>query len=467
MARLRRLPNLADPGRLTFLTTLSSETSPSDLRAAAKERWSDALAVLRDQLPERPYHTWFGPVRFLEEGGDAIRIQVPNATFAKRIEGEYHDCLLAALRAVGCRAKEVRCEVRESPDAAPEGTSTRSEPLSVSSSFDSFVVGSSNRCAHAASLAVSDPGVMESPYNPLLIYGDVGLGKTHLLQSIARRLLDHNPDRRVLYTKGEAFTRQVVNAVRTQNLYAFRDQCAGLDALLVDDLHFIAGLDRFGRSTEEFFHTLNALSERGQQVVVTANAHPQDIHNLDSRIRSRLESGLAADIGRPEWETRVAIVARKATAIHVELPSGAAEKIASRYRNNVRELEGALNRIIAAARAEGAEISNELVERVLSGLPSKRSQRPSVRQVMAATSTAFGVPLLRLAGMQRSQDLVLARHVAMYICREVTNHTLKEIGREFRRDHSSVTYGIRRVEHQRSRDPGLDRLVERMILQFF
>lgn len=424
-------------------------------------------------VPEREYHNWFASTRLLSKEADFVRIQVPNATFAKQLEGPYRQYVLGALHAAGCPIASVHCEVRESPDLSrrPPGVAhpapraaMRSDPLSTNYSFDTFVVGSSNRCAYATALAVSDPAVEYSLYNPLLIYGDVGLGKTHLLQSIARRLLEQDPDMRILYTKGEAFTRQVVNAVRTGDLYSFRDRCITLDVFLVDDLHFIAGLDRFGRSTEEFFHTLNALSERGRQIVLTANAHPSDLQNLDSRIKSRLESGLAADIAPPEWETRVAIVARKADALAMDLPTAAAEKIASRYKNNIRELEGALARVFAVARAEGTtKVSVEFVDRVLSGLPSNRLPRPTIHQVMTATATAFGVPLLRLQGKQRSQDLVLARHVAMYVCREVTGRTLKEIGKEFRRDHSTVTYGLRRVEHQRRRDLGLDRLVERLI----
>ena len=324
-------------------------------------------------------------------------------------------------------------------------------------------MGPSNRYAYAAARAVSDPKIAHSPYSPLLIYGDVGLGKTHLLQSVAKRLRERNPGIRLFCTKGEAFTRRVVNAVRTNDLYGFRDRCMSLDALLVDDLQFIAGLDRFGRSTEEFFHTLNALADRGRQVVVTANAHPQDIQNLDSRVKSRLESGLATDIGRPSWETRVAIVERKASTLQISLPAGAAEKIASRYKNNVRELEGALNRIIATSRANDSGISAELVEQALSEVGPRRARRTSVNEVMIAAADAFGVQLLRLQGPQRSQDLVLARHVAMYVCREVTGLTLQEIGRAFRRDHSSVAYGVRRVRHQCRRDAGLDRLVESLI----
>ena len=443
------------------------------------------LSFIRRHLPAREYQTWFAPARLVGTEHDVVRIQVPTDTFAKHLEGEYRDRILRAFEAAGTAMTAVRCEVlgRHALDPEPrerpprerlwgarvavadesERLPTRSDPLGASFSFDTFIVGASNRCAYSAALAVSDPGTEYSAYNPLLIYGDVGLGKTHLLQSIARRLLDENPERRILYTKGEAFTRQVVNAVRTGDLYRFRDDCATLDVLLVDDIQFIAGLDRFGRSTEEFFHTLNSLSERGRQIVVTANAHPQDIQNLDSRIKSRLECGLTTDIGQPDWEMRVAIVSLKAAALGVDLPDGIAETIASRYQNNVRELEGSLKRLIATARAEGVAISADLLERILSGLPSQRTRKPSIQQVLIAVATAFGLPALRLTSPQRTQEVVLARHVAMYLCREVTNHTLKQIGKEFRRDHATVTHGVRRIAKQRERDRGLDRILERLL----
>lgn len=458
------------------LATIAPDAPPT-----ANERWTAALSFIRTNLPAREYDTWFAPARFLGAEEGVVQIQVPNATFANQLEGAYRDWILRAFEAAGSPKAGVRCqisgipalgELTELPPGAPNSLNgaadrlpARSDPLSASYSFDSFVVGTSNRCAYSAALAVSDPGVEYSPYNPLLIYGDVGLGKTHLLQSIARRLLGENPERRILYTKGEAFTRHVVNAVRTQDLYGFRDECMQLDVLLVDDIQFIAGLDRFGRSTEEFFHTLNALSERGRQIVLTANAHPQDIQNLDSRIKSRLECGLTTDIGQPDWETRVAIVSRKAAALGVDLPEGVAERIASRYKNNVRELEGLLKRLIATSRAEGVAVSGQLLERILSGLPSRRARRPSIQQVLVAVATSFGLPPLRLTGPQRTQEVVLARHVAMYLCRELTGRTLKEIGKEFRRDHSTVTHGIRRIAGQRERDLGLDRMVERLIRQ--
>lgn len=438
------------------------------------------LSVIRSSLPGHEYDTWFVPAQFAgAEDGVAV-IRVPNAVFANHLEGTYQDRILRAFGATGYPMTSIRCSL--SANGAPQAdtdlppphtppttesprTSTRSDSLSPAFTFDSFVVGASNRCAHAAAVAVSDRGIQHSPFNPLLIYGKAGLGKTHLLQAIARRFLEQNPGQRILHTRGEVFSAQVVSAVRSQDLYGFRDECAQLDMLLVDNIQFIAGLDRFGRSAEEFFHAVNALSESGRQVVLTSDCHPRDIRNLDSRIKSRLESGLTTDIGKPDWEARTAIVRKKATALGLDLPDGVAETIASRYKNNVRELQGFLNSLVARVRAEGTDISPVLVDRILSTHPEIRTRRPSIQDVQVAVSTAFGVPPLKLVGPQRSKPVVLARHVAMYLCRETTGRTLKEIGKEFRRDHSTVTYGIQRIAAARERDLGLNRILERLLDQ--
>jgi len=440
------------------------------------------LSVIRTSLSPHEYATWFAPAEFLGAEDEVVAIRVPNAMFANHLEGEYRDRILDAFTAAGSPMASVRCSVSGNSVSArdpahalvqvhqtrsgglPETTS-RSDSLAASFTFDAFVVGASNRCAHAAAQAVSDRGVQYSPFNPLLIYGSAGLGKTHLLQAIARRYLERNPGRRVLQTRGEAFSGHVVNAVRSQDLYGFRDQCAQLDMLLVDNIQFIAGLDRFGRSAEEFFHALTALSERGRQVVLTCDCHPRDIRNLDARIKSRLESGLTTDVGKPDWEMRTAIVRGKAAALGMELPDGVAETIASRYKNNVGELQGFLNSLIASSRANGVKISSVFLQRILSAHPSRRSPRPSIQDVQTAVAKAFGMAPLRLIGPQRGKALVLARHVAMYLCRETTGRTLKDIGREFRRDHSTVTYGIRRIATARERDLGLNRILERLLDQ--
>ncbi len=463
----------------------------------------EVLSAIRTSLSPHEFDTWFAPARFVGAEDDVVVIRVPNAMFASHLEGEYRDRILSAFAATGSPMASIRCSVSAGPPAnsgrtafpaedagvssgMAGGLSTvddvatgahgarnsespraalRSDSVSASFSFDSFVVGASNRFAHSAALDVSNPGVRNSPYNPLLIHGEAGLGKTHLLQAIARRFAEQNPGRTILLTRGDTFSSHVISAVRSNDLYGFRTECAQLDMLLVDNIQFIAGLDRFGRVAEEFFHALTALSDRGRPIVLTSDRDPRDIPNLDGQIRSRLESGLATDVGNPDWKMRAAIVRKKAATLGLDLPDGVAETIASRHQNNVRKLEGTLNKLLAASTADRVRISPALLDRVLSENASRRSRQPSIQEVQVAVAKAFGFAPLRLVGKQRSNVLVLARHVAMYICRKTTGRTLVEIGKEFRRDHSTVTYGVRRIAAARKRDLGLNRLLERLLDQ--
>ncbi len=432
--------------------------------------WESALRVLKHQVPDTEYRRWFAPTRFLRRDGSSILVGVPHAAFAARLTDRHQATVRKALEKVGAGSARVRFVVgtgggtsgeADDPAPFPRDSSARfaeSDPISKESNFENFVVGVSNRSAHSAALAVSEPDSHQRIYNPLLIYGDVGVGKTHLLQAIAGRVLRHSPSRRVFLTKGESFTRHVVQAIRSADLYAFRDQLREVDLLLVDDIQFIAGMERFSRSTQEFFHSLNFLTERGRQIVLTANAHPQDLVRVDRRVRTRLEAGLTTDVGSPEWETRVAILLKRATTAGVELPLPVAEMVASRFRHNVRELVGALNRILNTADAHGLPITIELAAELLN-----HGRKPvTISEVLSLTASEFGVPLTHLPGPQRHRDLVQARHVAMYLCRETAGRTLTEIGRALRRDHATVRYGVARIEEERTRNPGLDRVLERL-----
>ena len=482
---------------------LSPLRTVTEAPETAANQWLEVLSVIRTSLSAHEFETWFAPAQFLGTENDVVAIRVPNAMFANHLEGEHRDLILRAFAATGSPMASVRCSVSASPpgtlggkdsqsaeagsspgmagglsaaDDVPPGArhvpnggsrrpALRSDSVSASFSFDSFVVGASNRFAHSAALDVSNCGVRNSPYNPLLIYGESGLGKTHLLQAIARRFVEQNAGQTILLTRGDTFSSHVISAVRSNDLYGFRTECAQLDMLLVDNIQFIAGLDRFGRVAEEFFHALTALSDRGRPIVLTADRDPRDIPNLDGQIKSRLESGLATDIGNPDWKMRAAIVRKRAATLGLELPDGVAETIASRHQNNVRKLEGTLNKLVAESNTDRVQISPTLLDRVLSDRASGRSRSPSIQEVQVAVAKAFGFAPLRLVGKQRSNVLVLARHVAMYLCRKTTGRTLVEIGKEFRRDHSTVTYGVRRIAAARKRDLGLNKLLERLLDQ--
>ncbi|MDE3261887.1 MAG: chromosomal replication initiator protein DnaA [Acidobacteriota bacterium] len=481
---------------------LSRLRTATEAPETAAHQWTEVLSVIRTSLSAHEFDTWFAPAQFLGAENDVVAIRVPNAMFANHLEGEHRELILRAFAATGSPMASIRCSVSASPpetlggtdspsaeagsspgmpggllavDDVPPGTrvpngesrrpALRSDSVSASFSFDSFVVGASNRFAHSAALDVSNPGTGYSPYNPLLIYGEAGLGKTHLLQAIARRFVEQNPGRKVLLTRGDTFSTHVVSAIRSHDLFGFRHECAQLDLLLVDNIQFITGLDNFTRVAQEFFHALTALSDRGRPIVLTSDRDPRGIPNLDGQIKSRLESGLATDIGTPDWEMRVAIVRKKAATLGLELPDGVAETIASRYQHDVRKLEGTVNKLFAESNADRVRISPALLDRVLSERASRRSRQPTIQEVQVAVAKAFGFAPLRLVGKQRSNVLVLARHVAMYLCRKTTGRTLVEIGKEFRRDHSTVTYGIRRIAAARKRDLGLNKLLERLLDQ--
>ncbi len=450
------------------MSSLTIESDRVAEQAADSGFWAEALRVIRKQVSATEFRRWFAPTRLVSQDGESIRIQVPHPTFAARLRSRHEDRLRDVLRDLGAGGVDVRFVVgNERPDDADEAQQVSakrsawfaaSDPISEHCTFESFVVGDSNRCAHSAALAVSERNGKHPVYNPLLIHGDVGVGKTHLLQAIANRVRRRSPESRVFLTKGESFTRHVVQAVRSKDLFAFRDQCRKVDVLLVDDVQFLAGLDRFGRSAEELFHTLNFLIERGRQIVLTASAHPQELAHMDRRIRNRLEAGLTAEVGSPDWETRIAILQRKAREAGVELATPVAETIASRFKHNVRELAGGLNRVLSTARVHGIEIDCELAAELLD-----HGRKPiHTASVIGVTAAEFGVPVAHLSGPGRQRNVVLARHVAMYLCRHAAGRTLTEIGRALQRDHATVTYGVQRVERERTRNPGLDRVLDRL-----
>lgn len=472
---------------LALKTPLLPETSHL---SSVRDTWNTALARLRESLPTREYRTWFAPTRFLGVDEDAIRIAVPNRTFIAKLENGYGSMVRHMLAECGAPFTKIRFRLTGPGPAAtataePPGSPATADPVgpglgeeaqvrepgpaplagarpNETFTFENFVVGDCNRCAHDAALAVSAPGIEYSPYNPLVLYGEPGLGKTHLLNAIRVRLAAHSPEIRIVALKGEAFTRQVVQAAMRNRLFDLREWYAGVEVLLVDDIQFIAGLHTFGRSTQEFLHALDSLADRGRQMVLTVHRHPGEIENLDSRLRSRLESGLPAEVQRPGWDTRLALVRQKAAAAGAEIPDEIASRIATTVKGTVSELEGVVNRVVAAARTADSEFPTPAVERLLDALPSGRRKRAPIGDLIAATAIEFGVPALRLMSKQRHRDIVFARQVAMYLAREVTDLSLKEIGEAFRRHHSTVAHAVVRVEHERKNNPGLARIVERL-----
>ena len=470
-------------------------SAPADRSVA--DRWD---VVYRRVLRRLSSHErrWWVPCAFAGVEDGAIRIEVPHSIFVRQLRARHEALIVRELERAGSPVTRIRFATQDdaTPDGAggrvgePEfpgfpsgpgassaaiaGTSGGTAPTPVawpppdvgpteSGSFETFVVGESNRYAYGAALELSDPHNAYCPYDPLLIYGSSGVGKTHLLRSVARRLRLAAPAARIIKTKGEAFTRDVVRAATNQTLVDFGDRYAGADALLVDDIQFIAGLDRFGRSSREFLHALTSLSELGKPIVLTADKNPAEIPNIDGRIRARLESGLAQEVREPEWSTRYEIVRQRGDAAGVRMADDVAARIASHYTRSGSSLVGALNRLVATSRSHERPIAMADVDQLLVDLPCDAPKVVPIEDIIAATANELGVPVLRLVGKQRHAEVVLARHIVMYVAREITSLSQTQIATAVRRHASTTAHGWARIERERTRNAALSRTIERLI----
>ncbi len=326
--------------------------------------------------------------------------------------------------------------------------------------FDSFVVGSSNRMAHAAALAVSEgPG---RTYNPLFLYGGVGLGKTHLMQAIGHQLLAFNPQARVVYVPCEQFTNELILSIRFETTDAFREKYRNVDILMIDDIQFLAGKER---TQEEFFHTFNTLYEAGKQIVISSDRPPREIATLESRLRSRFEWGLSADISAPELETRMAILNKKAAAENLVLPQDVCLLIAQQVQSNIRELEGALIRVTAYASLNHRDLSVDVAaEAIRDMMPSSRPKQISVDMIQRAVADYYHIQPSEMRAKTRVRMVSLPRQVAMFLCRELTELSLPKIGEEFGgRDHTTVIHACEKIQQERQADPTLDANVKEIV----
>ncbi|MBE3576436.1 MAG: chromosomal replication initiator protein DnaA [Limnochordales bacterium] len=316
--------------------------------------------------------------------------------------------------------------------------------------FDTFVVGANNRFAHAACLAVA-----ESPaesYNPLFLYGGVGLGKTHLMQAICHYVLERSPNARVMYVTSEKFTNELINGIQKKAMDQFRARYRTLDILLIDDIQFVAGKDS---TQEEFFHTFNALYEANKQIVISSDRPPKEIPTLEERLRSRFEWGLMADIAPPDFETRIAILQRKAALDNLEVSPEVITYLAEQIQSNIRELEGALNRVVAYASLAGRELTVDLAREALKPMLSSNPMRVTVAAIQKVVAEYFGVPLDELRGKRRSRSVAFPRQIAMYLARELTDASLPQIGEEFGRDHTTVLHACEKVKAELAQDRSL------------
>ena len=437
--------------------------------------WEQVLLKVRDRLTSsQAFDTWFRPIVAREFGPQSVDLEVPNAFFVDWIHEHHLHLLRQAFTEVLGDCPDIRFSAREPlplpvspreavapapPAAAVPQAASAPDPrprewlesqLHPRLTFDSFVVGASNRFTHAAAMAVSRrPGEV---YNPLFIYGDSGLGKTHILHAVGHEVKRLNPDARVFYVSAERFTNEIIWAIQHGQTAAFRSRYRNVDVLLVDDVQFLAGKES---TQEEFFHTFNALRDAHKQIVVTADQAPKDIKGLEERLISRFNQGLVADTQQPDLETRIAILRARADedSGNVRLADDVVLLIADRVRGNVRELEGCLVRLMAVASLTHREVTPELANEVLAQYVRPEAEHHQPDRILAAVSERFGVRPETLVGKRRTQAIALPRQVAMYLMRHLTELSLVEIGACFGgRDHSTVIHACRQIAEKVQRD---------------
>lgn len=434
---------------------------------SALEVWRSALAVMEQELGRTSFDNWLRPTRAVAIVGTNLLVSVPNAYTREWLETSYASLVQRALRETGAGDLRVHyllpgddepAAAPSSPAAARPAAGDRPQ-LNPKYVFDTFVVGNSNRFAHAAALAVA-----ESPsraYNPLFIYGGVGLGKTHLMHAIGHYILAKNPEMSVVYVSSETFTNELINCIKDDEINSFRAKYREKDVLLIDDIQFLENKER---TQEEFFHTFNALHEANHQIIVSSDRPPKELSTLEDRLRSRFEWGLITDIQPPDLETRVAILRKKAQLENLIVPDDALEYIATRITSNIRELEGALIRLVAYAQLHQAEVSAALAEEALRDiLPENRRQPITISRIQSVVAEYFHLRPEDLRAKRRTRNVAEPRQIAMYLARELTDASLPKIGDEFGgRDHTTVLHGCEKIAAILQTDPNLRSTIKRL-----
>jgi chromosomal replication initiator protein len=442
----------------------------------AEQAWQAALGQLQMEMPKSAYDTWVKAAELVGYEDGAFIIGVQNSYARDWLESRLSSTVKRMLTGIMNRTVSIRFVVWKESGDVPEGqdlgnpdegtygdfsyeddqgkaAELKNPTINLRYTFDNFVVGASNRLAHAASMAVAENPAQS--YNPLFLYGGVGLGKTHLLHAVGNFCARRHQN--VLYVSSEEFTNDLINAIRTHTTQAFREKYRRIDVLLIDDIQFIAGKES---TQEEFFHTFNTLHGQDKQIVITSDRPPKALVTLEERLRSRFEWGLTADIQAPDFETRLAVLEAKAERAGYHLPVGVLDTIARRVQSNIRELEGALTRIMAFSNLSGLPITPQLLESALADLLPRRNEvQPD--QIVNVVAKTFGLTMERILGRDRSREVALPRQIAMYLLREEANISLPQIGTTLGgRDHTTVMYGCEKVADLLERD---DRLRRQMI----
>ncbi len=448
--------------------------------------WEEVLARIDTKINRHSFYTWFKPTAYLADRGDSIQVRVPNVLFRDWLTKHYSAVLNEALGELGRRdttilfvadGQSASDPLPASPDpvapptvdvpgpletdAAP-GPITAPAGLNPRYTFETFIVGSSNQFAHAASRAVAE--APSRSYNPLYVYGGVGLGKTHLMHAVGRYVLEHNRGFKLTYISSERFMNEMINAVRYDRILDFRERYRSVDVLLVDDIQFLAGKE--GTQTE-FFHTFNALYDAQKQIVISSDCPPHEIPQLEERLRSRFEWGLIADIQPPDLETKVAILKKKAEADAVPLPDNVAIYIAGKIKSNIRELEGSLTRLVAYASLTNSAITLSLAQGVLKNILDHDEKAVTIEIIQKFVADYYQVKVADLKSRNNAKSVTIPRQVAMHLCKHLTHASLPEIGRSFGgKHHSTVIHSIRKIEDLRKRDGAFNSLINSFLESF-
>ncbi|KYD12213.1 chromosomal replication initiator protein DnaA [Caldibacillus debilis] len=424
--------------------------------------WGKTLAVIEKKISKPSFETWLKSTKAISLQGKTLIVEAPNEFARDWLEGNYSQILAKIIHELTGAEMELKFVI---PDAHTEDQETASTAinrkkaqqtenyqtmLNPKYTFDTFVIGSGNRFAHAASLAVAEAPA--KAYNPLFIYGGVGLGKTHLMHAIGHYILEHNPSAKVVYISSEKFTNEFINAIRDNRADDFRNKYRNVDILLIDDIQFLAGKES---TQEEFFHTFNTLHEESKQIVISSDRPPKEIPTLEDRLRSRFEWGLITDITPPDLETRIAILRKKAKAEGLDIPNEVMIYIANQIDSNIRELEGALIRVVAYSSLENKDITAELAAEALKDIiPASKPNVLTIQDIQKAVGEYFGLKLEDFKAKKRTKSVAFPRQIAMYLARELTDFSLPKIGEEFGgRDHTTVIHAHEKISKLIQEDP--------------
>ncbi|HKW62515.1 MAG TPA: chromosomal replication initiator protein DnaA [Candidatus Acidoferrum sp.] len=434
--------------------------------------WDKFLEHVKARVSINTFTTWFQPTKLNRAEGETLYIQIPSAVFRQVLSRTYGDIIKAVFHEIGTPNVKVQYisgddEPAQATAAAVPGKAGQAKldfessdhQLNPRYTFDTFVVGKSNEFAHAASRAVAEQP--SKAYNPLFLYGGVGMGKTHLMHAIGHTIKKRNPAMRLSYVSAEKFTIEVINSLRFDRMISFRERFHTVDVLLVDDIQFIAGKER---TQEEFFHTFNALYEQQKQIVISSDCLPKDINSIEERLRSRFEWGLIADIQPPDLETKIAILQKKAENERFSLTDDVAEYIARAIKSNVRELEGALTRLMAYASLTGTAITLSRAQEVLRNIIASQEKRVTIDLIQKRVSEHFELREQDLKVKSNTRAIAFPRQVAMYIVKQLTTASLPEIGRQFGgKHHTTVLHSINKIEELRRSDKDLNRTITRLM----